>query len=168
MRKWIPLAAASAVCLVAVAVPVAALQDEKNRERDRAKMEKELNEAGDLGYQLQSVMGGETALGGKEAVAVMAKPEGSRTRFQYKLLATDIYKQVIGQFNFQMGAVVGIFLLMPAVLSFAVYRIVQRKQFAILSARAVPLQPKKRPLADALGNVFRELRVGCLVGEDLA
>ena len=69
---------------------------------------------------------------------------------QFDVLATDVYKQVIGQFNFQMGAVVGILLLLPAVLSFAVDRMVQRKQFAILSARAVPLQPKKRPLADGL------------------
>src|ERR1051326_6884223 len=44
MRKWIPMAAASAACLAAVAVPVAALQDEKNKERDRAKMEKELSD----------------------------------------------------------------------------------------------------------------------------
>src|SRR5262249_194717 len=69
---------------------------------------------------------------------------------QFDVLATDVYKQVIGQFNFQMGAVVGILLLLPAVLSFAVDRIVQRKQFAILSARAVPLQPKKEALADVL------------------
>ena len=48
MRKWIPLAAASAACLAAVAVPVAALQDDKNKEKDKAKMEKEL---GDLQSQ---------------------------------------------------------------------------------------------------------------------
>ena len=34
---------------------------------------------------------------------------------QYNVLATDIYKQVIGQQNFQMGAVVGLILLLPAV-----------------------------------------------------
>ena len=69
---------------------------------------------------------------------------------QFDVLATDVYKQVIGQFNFQMGAVVGILLLLPALLSFVVDRFVQRRQHAILSARAVPLQPKKRPLADGL------------------
>lgn len=68
----------------------------------------------------------------------------------FDVLATDVYKQVIGQFNFQMGAVVGILLLAPAVLSFAVDRFVQRRQFSSLSARAVPYQPKKRALADAL------------------
>jgi len=68
---------------------------------------------------------------------------------QFDVLATDVYKQVIGQFNFPMGAVVGILLLLPAVLSFAVDRFVQRKQYSILSARAVPLEPRKRPLVDA-------------------
>ena len=32
----------------------------------------------------------------------------------YPVLAIDIYKQVIGQQNFQMGAVVGLVLLLPA------------------------------------------------------
>src|SRR5690606_22967237 len=56
----------------------------------------------------------------------------------YNVLATDVYRQVIGQFNFQMGAVVGLLLLFPAVISFTVDRLVQRRQVALLSARAVP------------------------------
>ena len=32
----------------------------------------------------------------------------------YSVLAIDIYKQVIGQQNFQIGAVVGLVLLLPA------------------------------------------------------
>src|SRR6185369_8332688 len=66
----------------------------------------------------------------------------------YNVLATDVYKQVIGQFNFQMGAVVGLMLTLPAIISFAVDRLVQRKQVALLTARAVPLQPKPRRLVD--------------------
>jgi iron(III) transport system permease protein len=68
---------------------------------------------------------------------------------QYNVLATDVYRQVIGQFNFQMGAVVGFLLLTPAILSFVVDRLVQRKQIALLSARAVPYQVKRRPRIDA-------------------
>jgi iron(III) transport system permease protein len=68
---------------------------------------------------------------------------------QFNVLATDVYRQVIGQFNFQMGAVVGLLLLAPAILSFAVDRMVQRKQVALLSARAVPYQPQRRPAVDA-------------------
>ena len=61
---------------------------------------------------------------------------------QYNMLAVDIYKQVIGQQNFQMGAVVSVVLLIPAVVAFFVDRMVQRRQVALLSARAVPLTPK--------------------------
>ncbi len=59
----------------------------------------------------------------------------------YNVLATDIYKQVIGQQNFQMGAVVSLILLFPAALAFFIDRAVQKKQVAALSARAVPLVP---------------------------
>jgi hypothetical protein len=75
----------------------------------------------------------------------IAKVIGGR----FNVLATDIYKQVIGQQNFEMGAVVGMVLLIPAVLAFVADRIVQRKQVALLSARAVPLVPK--PKARATG-----------------
>ncbi|MFZ1728190.1 MAG: putative 2-aminoethylphosphonate ABC transporter permease subunit [Albidovulum sp.] len=61
---------------------------------------------------------------------------------QYNVLAIDIYKQVIGQQNFEMGAVVSVILLIPAVLAFIVDRQVQKKQVSLLSARSVPYQPK--------------------------
>jgi len=67
---------------------------------------------------------------------------------KFNVLATDIYKQVIGQQNFEMGAVVAIVLLAPAVLAFVVDRLVARKQIALLSARAVPYAPKKNPVKD--------------------
>lgn len=52
-------------------------------------MEKELNEAAEAGFRFQTVMGGETAVGGKEAVAVMSRTGESKGRFGYKLLATS-------------------------------------------------------------------------------
>lgn len=61
---------------------------------------------------------------------------------QFSVLATDAYRQVVGQQNFPMGAVVGIILLVPAVLAFFVDRAVQRRQSAMLSARAVPYAPR--------------------------
>lgn len=66
----------------------------------------------------------------------------------FNVLATDVYKQVIGQQNFQMGAVVSVVLLAPALIAFAVDRWVQSRQVALLSARAVPLQPKPDPVID--------------------
>jgi iron(III) transport system permease protein len=67
---------------------------------------------------------------------------------QYSVLAIDIYKQVIGQQNFEMGAVVSVILLVPAVLAFAVDRQLQKKQVSLLSARSVPYQAKARPGVD--------------------
>ncbi len=74
----------------------------------------------------------------------IAKVIGGR----FNVLATDIFKQVIGQQNFEMGAVVGFVLLLPAVFAFAADRIIQRRQVAVLSARAVPLIPKPAPRRD--------------------
>jgi iron(III) transport system permease protein len=60
----------------------------------------------------------------------------------FDVLATDIFKLVIGQQDFQKGAVVAVFLLAPALLTFVVDRFVQRKQTSMLTARAVPYAPK--------------------------
>ncbi len=76
----------------------------------------------------------------------------------FNVLATDIYKQVIGQQNFEMGAVVSVVLLIPAAIAFVVDRIVQRRQVALLSARAVALEPKPKRRFD---NIM--LAYACLV-----
>lgn len=52
-------------------------------------MEKEMNEAAEGGYRFQSVMGGETAFGGSEVVAVMMRGARPAGRFAYRLLATN-------------------------------------------------------------------------------
>ncbi len=54
-------------------------------------MEQELNQTANAGYRLQDVMGGETAFGGSEVVAVMCKLRDAEDlgRYQYKLLATN-------------------------------------------------------------------------------
>jgi iron(III) transport system permease protein len=72
----------------------------------------------------------------------------------FNVLATDVFKLVIGQQDFQRGAVVALLLLAPAVLTFAVDRWVGRKQTAMLTARAVPYRPKKAPLFDAAMSLY--------------
>ncbi len=52
-------------------------------------MEKELNEAAEAGFRFRAVMGGETAIGGNEVVAVVSRVTGVKGRFAYKLLATS-------------------------------------------------------------------------------
>ncbi|WP_336812870.1 putative 2-aminoethylphosphonate ABC transporter permease subunit [Bosea sp. MMO-172] len=83
---------------------------------------------------------------------------------QFSVLATDAYRQVVGQQNFPMGAVVGIILLVPAVLAFFVDRVVQRRQSAMLSARAVPYVPKPDPRRDLALLGFVSLIALAIVG----
>ncbi|MET0345825.1 MAG: ABC transporter permease subunit, partial [Casimicrobiaceae bacterium] len=59
----------------------------------------------------------------------------------YNVLAIDVYKQVIGQQNFNIGAVVGLVLLVPAVVAYAIDWSVRRRQQALLSSRSVPYRP---------------------------
>ncbi len=83
---------------------------------------------------------------------------------QYGVLAVDVYKQVVGQQNFQMGAVVGLILLVPSGLAFVADRIVQGRQVALLSARAVPYRPKPSRLFDAAMLLFCAVVGSVLVG----
>ena len=70
------------------------------------------------------------------------------------VLAVDIYKQVIGQQNFQIGAVVGLLLLLPAVVAYGIDHLVQRRAQALLTARSVPYQPRRARLRDSLLLAF--------------
>jgi iron(III) transport system permease protein len=83
---------------------------------------------------------------------------------QYNVLATDLFKQVIGQQNFQMGAVVGIVLLLPAVLAFFVDRYVQRKQVSLLSSRSVLYVPSRNLLKDNIFFVYCSVVAAVLIG----
>ena len=81
----------------------------------------------------------------------------------YNVLATDVYKQVVGQQNFNMGAVVGIILLFPAVLSFVVDRITSQKQSAAISAKSVPYQIKPHKASDIGAAVFCVVIAGAMI-----
>ncbi len=75
----------------------------------------------------------------------------------YNVLAVDIYKQVIGQQNFNKGAVVSLILLVPVLVAFLVDWRMQGRLQAQFSARAVPYVARRRPWFD--GAMF----VYCLV-----
>ena len=83
---------------------------------------------------------------------------------QFNVLATDIYKQVIGQQNFTMGAVVSAVLLIPTAIAFLADRICQRKQFSAISARSVPLVPRPSPMRDRIFLAFCTLIALCIAG----
>ena len=60
----------------------------------------------------------------------------------FNVLALDIFKQVIGQQNFNRGAVVSLILLVPVLVAFVVDWTMQGRQQAQFSSRAVPFVPK--------------------------
>jgi iron(III) transport system permease protein len=75
----------------------------------------------------------------------------------FSVLATDIYKQVIGQQNFVMGATISTLLLVPTVIAFVIDHLVQRRQVAMVSARIVPLRPKPSRWIDTVAFMFCSL-----------
>lgn len=81
----------------------------------------------------------------------------------YNILAVDIYKQVIGQQNFGMGATISIILLIPAIISFIADRIVQRRQVVAMTARSVPFAPKRNWSMDTLMFTIASLIAGFIL-----
>ncbi len=73
---------------------------------------------------------------------------------KFNVLATDVFKLVIGQQDFSKGAVVAILLLAPAVLTYGVDSYVSRRQTAMLTARAVPYAPRPARGYDALMTAY--------------
>lgn len=77
--------------MLATSVPVGAQTSYDYRVLATSKtstLEKEMNEAADAGFRFSFVMGGETAVGGSEGVAVLTKT-GEGGKYSYKLLATS-------------------------------------------------------------------------------
>ena len=68
----------------------------------------------------------------------------------FNVLATDVYKQVVGLQNFNMGAVVGMVLLLPAIGAFLLETWARRQQSGSLSGRAVPYVPRPRAMRDRI------------------
>jgi len=68
----------------------------------------------------------------------------------YNVLATDIYKEVVGMQNFQMGAVISMVLLVPAMIAFFIDRYSRKKQISLLTSRSVVFRPKKHFKVDMI------------------
>lgn len=52
-------------------------------------MEKELKEAGALGYRFLAVMGGDTGFGGSQAVVLLERDKDDKSTYNFRLLATN-------------------------------------------------------------------------------
>jgi iron(III) transport system permease protein len=81
----------------------------------------------------------------------------------FNVLSVDVFKQVVGQHNFSIGAVVGMLLLIPSIISFVIDYVVRRKLKAQLTARSVPYSPKRRKVADTLLTLFCTVVCGLLL-----
>jgi iron(III) transport system permease protein len=79
------------------------------------------------------------------------------------VLAIDVYKQVIGQQNFSMGAVVGLILLVPVLVAFFIDFLVRKRQKALLTARSVPYSPRPAPLRDFVLLAFVLVMSACML-----
>lgn len=82
---------------------------------------------------------------------------------QYNVLATDVYKQVIGQQKMEMGAAIGLILMLPALLAFIVDQMTQRKQGSYLSSKSVPYQISKNSMRDKVLFVFCLVISACML-----
>jgi len=80
----------------------------------------------------------------------------------YNLLATDIYKEVVGLQNFEMGAVISVVLLLPALAVFVLERQAAGRQSAQLTGRSLPLQVKPHAARDTACLLFCSLVVGAI------
>ena len=72
----------------------------------------------------------------------------------YPVLATDLYQKVIGGFDFQMGAVVGILLFIPAAIAFLAGHLLQRGCGGGIDGRTVIYVPDRRPARDLACFIF--------------
>jgi iron(III) transport system permease protein len=81
----------------------------------------------------------------------------------YNVLATDLFVQITGLFNFNMGAVVGTLLLIPAVLAFIVNRVTDIANMGAMSAKSTKLVVKKSIARDTFFFILCSVVVLCFL-----
>lgn len=91
MNRMLRVSIAVAVIALVVALPAAAQSANYKilATNKTSTMEKELKDAGALGYRFVAVMGGETGFGGSEAVVLLEKAQDDKNTYNYRLLATN-------------------------------------------------------------------------------
>jgi iron(III) transport system permease protein len=80
------------------------------------------------------------------------------------VLATDIYKLVIGRFDFELGAVVGVLLLLPAIVAYGIDVIARRTERSVLSGKSVPIEPELSLARDLALLVLAVLVASAIIG----
>jgi len=72
----------------------------------------------------------------------------------FPVMATDIYKHVIGQQNFAMGATASLVMIAPTLAAFLGDQWIRRRQHGAFSARSVPLAPRRSRWRDWIAFAF--------------
>ena len=72
----------------------------------------------------------------------------------YSVLATEIYNQVSGQGRMELGAVIGVVLLIPAAVAVVVEKLLSRVQHATISDRSLPLSITPDAMRDRLAMSY--------------
>ncbi len=82
----------------------------------------------------------------------------------FNVLAVDVYKEVIGLQNFGRGAIVGLILLIPAVLSFMVDSYIRKRTKSLNSARSVQIIIRKDKKFDRFCTIYSFTIAGLFIG----
>lgn len=72
----------------------------------------------------------------------------------YTVLATEIYNQVSGQGRMELGAVIGVVLLVPAAIAVLLERLIVRGHQASITDRSHPLAIVRSPLRDRIAFIY--------------
>lgn len=81
----------------------------------------------------------------------------------YSVLATEIYNQVSGQMNFNLGSVIAIVLLIPVFIAFAGEQLATKRRQAVVPDNAHPLVPRKNVLFDSVMFIYSSLLCGLIL-----
>jgi iron(III) transport system permease protein len=80
----------------------------------------------------------------------------------FSVLATEIYNQVSGQGRMELGAVIGVVLLIPAALAVIVEKLIARQHGAAIGERSAPLQLLPVPWRDRLALSYALIVCGAI------
>jgi len=81
----------------------------------------------------------------------------------YSVLATEIVSQVFGLQRFDLGATIGVILLIPSIMAFMINYYLTRKSYAMISGQARPFLPPSRPLKKWGFTIYSVLISACIL-----
>ncbi|MBS5950498.1 MAG: putative 2-aminoethylphosphonate ABC transporter permease subunit [Clostridium sp.] len=81
----------------------------------------------------------------------------------YPVLATEVYKKMLGQQDLEMGAVVGVVLILPAVLAFIVDFYLSKKNVSVVDSKSVPVKEIKNLNRDVIFTIVNAIIAAIII-----